>query len=34
MITKEITYVVTHDDPFAEEFRRYCSKEKRTDRKY
>ena len=27
MITKETVYVVTHDDPFAEEFRQYCSKE-------
>ena len=33
MITKETTYVVTHDDPFAKGFRMYCSKEKRTDRK-
>lgn len=27
MIAKEIVYVVTHDDPFAEDFRQYCSKE-------
>lgn len=27
MITKETVYVVTHDDPHAEEFRQCCSKE-------
>lgn len=27
MIAKETVYVVTHDDPFAEEFSKYCSKE-------